>query len=224
MEENSWGEMVARAGIYKYLARLFHLPDEDEVREFRRDFFDNLNSFLTTLDLSPELSKRMKDFVFEGEEDVTELAKRLNIEYTYLFLNAYPELPCPPYESVYTDKDGLVMSEAAHAVRKSYGEFGLGVPEDGEGFTGELPDHIKVELEFMHFLARKEVEAFQAGDEAQMEGLASKQKDFLEEHLRVWAPQFFGNIKKNARLSFYSGVAELADAFLRQENARLQLA
>jgi len=51
--------------------------------------------------------------------------------------------------------------------------------------TAELPDHVSVELEFMHFLTFQEHE--NRSDEAAIADLRRAQKDFLERHLVPFA-------------------------------------
>lgn len=80
---------------------------------------------------------------------------------------------CSLREASYTEEDHSALFEE---LSRFYGFFGLGRRE-----RSELPDHISVELEFMHFLTHLEAE--QAEDEAERESLRRAQADFLTRHL-----------------------------------------
>ena len=84
----------------------------------------------------------------------------------------------------------------------------------------DAPDHITAELEFMHYLIFKEIEAFANSDMETTIGIIQKQKFFLEDHLLVWVPKFAGSIVEHAETRFYQNLAKTTKAFLK-ENYRL---
>jgi len=90
-------------------------------------------------------------------------------EYTRLFVNSYPTLLCPPYESFY--QEGMVYGNAANEVMAIYRNHKLMYI-----YQGEPPDHVSVELDFLA----------ETGDEA-----------FLE-RMRQWVPRFTEEVKRNS--------------------------
>jgi len=126
--------------------------------------------------------------------------EHIQAEHTRLFINAYPHLPCPPYESAY--REGVLLGNAAEAVNRIYREHGIVV-------TGEEVDHAAVELEFMAFLLTL------ADDDA-----IATARSFLESHLLKWMPDFAADIRRASKLDFFRETGILLGAFL--ENMRTE--
>ncbi len=68
--------------------------------------------------------------------------EELQAEYTRLFINAYPSVLCPPYESFY--REGAVYGITSSEVEQVYLNSGLDYV-----FEGEPPDFLSVELDFL---------------------------------------------------------------------------
>ena len=115
-------------------------------------------------------------------------------EYTRLFISAYPRVPCPPYESVYTE--GELFGLAAEDTDDLYRRWGLVA-------DAEATDHAGAELEFMAFLL--------ALDSPESHAAANQ---FLAEHIMIWLPQFASDLAKQSRLRFYQAVGALLAAAL----------
>lgn len=133
----------------------------------------------------------------------------LQVEYTYLFINAVPHVPAPPYASAYTAQ-GLLMGEPAEAALMAYRQAGLTLAEDYR----DLPDHLGAELEFLAWLGEQAVAAEKAGDEELAQVRLSQQQAFLEQQVRSWVPAFCRRVEEAARLPFYRELAHLAEALL----------
>lgn len=112
----------------------------------------------------------------------------LQSQYVRLFINDVPEVPCPPYGSIYIS--GLCMGETTIAVRNIYGKYGFK--------TEEIPDHIAVELEFLHYLA-----LYSRHEEMEKADLR-----FLVDHMKSWTPGFFEKVEKHDRSGFYSSITK----------------
>ncbi len=108
------------------------------------------------------------------------------------------------------------MGEAAHAVRAFLADAGYVVLP----VSGELPDHISVELAFMSELARREDEAMEAGDDAMAERAIALQRRFLAQHLGHWAEKFAREVEQAADAQFYRAVARLLAGFIADESCR----
>lgn len=114
----------------------------------------------------------------------------LQNQYVRLFINALPEVPCPPYGSVYLE--GSCMGATTVMLRNLYRKYGFE--------TDEMPDHIAVELEFLHYLALQ----------SKHEEKAIKDFVFLLNHLKSWTPAFFERVEKYDADGFYNSTAKAA--------------
>ena len=141
--------------------------------------------------------------------------QELAVDYARLFLGAgnYETITAPPYESVYTSPDRILMQEARDAAMKHYRAFGLALPEDNT--TPE--DHIGFELQFMATVIERCGEAAAAGDAAGFRELVAEQRAFFEQHMRDWFFNFASDIDKYRRTAFYGGVADLLRGLLEVE-------
>jgi len=137
---------------FKLFSLIFSPPTEETLNEIKKLGLD-------------ELSEESKKILLETDP------QELLIEYTRTFINAFPKVPCPPYESYY--KEGVVYGESSVQVEKIYRSHGLIYD-----YKSEPPDHISVELEF---LALKE------------------DIEFLE-RLKKWIPLFTKCVKENSRM------------------------
>ncbi len=110
-------------------------------------------------------------------------------QYVFLFVNALPEVPCPPYGSFYLE--GALMGESTVRLKNLYLEYGFE--------TNEMADHLAVELEFLSFLTTLSTHE-----------MVQKDYDFLLEHLREWTPHFFDRVEENDGIGFYRHVSRYA--------------
>jgi len=133
----------------------------------------------------------------------------LQVEYTYLFINAVPHVPAPPCASAYTD-EGLLMGQPAEDALRAYRQAGL-VLADG---YPELPDHLAAELEFLAWLGEQAVAAYEAGDEKQAQERIGQQQAFLRKQVQPWLPTFCQRVEDAARIPFYRELARLARTVL----------
>ena len=136
----------------------------------------------------------------------------LKVDYARLFVGPF-NLLAPPYGSVYLEDERLVMGNSTADVQKRYKEAGLDV---STGFK-DAPDHIAAELEFIHFLIFKEMEATNQGDVNSIITCLLNQQSFLEDHLGAWVPEFAGNVVDNAKTSFYQNLARATEAFIKED-------
>lgn len=127
--------------------------------------------------------------------------KSLRTEHARLFVGpAGP--PCPPYESVYRDRDdpdelGPVKGPATMAVTRWYREFGVRpAPEHSD-----LPDHIATELEFAAYLSE--------------EGFDERLDQFRDEHLDAWTDEFLDLVENETCEQFYESLAATTREVLR---------
>jgi TorA maturation chaperone TorD len=151
---------------------------------------------------------------FLEDEDRPEMLIRLAAEHTRLFVNAFPTLVAPPYESFY--QEGRVMGKAALDCRSIYAEDGLTVQEGGD-----LPDHILTQLEYLLFLCLVEKKAAEEGDTEARRFLRERERCFLEKHILNWVPEFCGRIQSHSHEPYYRVMARFMKNFMVLEYKNL---
>lgn len=140
----------------------------------------------------------------------------LAVEYTRLFIG--PGKHISPHESVYCQNgEGGIRGKETADVRHFIETAGFQFRAD----NSLIPDHIAVELEFMHGLARHESRAWAQGEVGIAAEYLGIQARFLKRHLAKWAPGFCKKVIAEARLSFYRELAALTADFIEQEQVTL---
>ena len=197
------GPTVARSQAYLFLGRTFAFPSQafyDDVTGGR--WQEQAAGFLPRLPFPvPPL----------GGDPPTVSLDDFQTEYNRLFeVGTMGGPPCPLFGGLY-DRDRMrVMEELI----RFYNYFGLGLAQ------GQLPDHITVELEFIHYLTYKEAEAHQnSGDQ---ESFQRAQKDFLDRHLGKWVPVLHQKLAKCQPLPFFGGLVAWTEDFLGRERQYLK--
>jgi len=146
---------------------------------------------------------------------------QLSKEYLRLFVGP-GRVQCPPYESVHRQdrpilERGLVMGPSAADVRHRYAEAGLVLPKN---FT-DLPDHIAVEMEFMHFLCTEELKSIEQRNLQESARRKEMEQEFLKEHLERWVGRFADCVLKSTNSAFYKSAAGLLNSFIENESEEL---
>lgn len=118
-----------------------------------------------------------------------------------------------PYESVYTSKDHILMQEARDEVVEMY--YGEKL-ERSQSFS-EPEDHIAFELEFMSKLCDKAADAAATSDNKALEEYMAKQKEFFDDHLNRWIPNFCDDLEKLAEEPFYKAAAIITRGLMEEE-------
>lgn len=143
-------------------------------------------------------------------------AAELAVDHARLFVGPFALL-APPYGSVYLDGERRLMGSSTLEVEGCYREAGL---EVAAGFSG-TPDHVAAELEFMHFLAVKELQARSADDPVRVSHFRGTQRAFLARHLGAWVPDFTRSVEAQAGTLFYRGLAAATRLFVESDGRRL---
>ncbi len=208
---------AARMSLYRFLSRCYTYPDRPfvEAMEGEEGWEAVRAAVAAAVPEAQEAVSEMEAFVRGYGSDTERLLTDLQVEYTYLFINAVPSVPAPPYESAYTDR-GLLMGRPVSEVVQAYREAGLVVRSDYDG----LPDHIAAELEFVAYLMEQELEAADSSAGETAQAWRSRRRAFLEAHLLRWAPPFLEKVARSARRPFYRHVAQLTGALLASERER----
>ena len=188
---------------YQLLAECYHIPGQELAATL-----DRLEHSLKTV--CPEAAEYVPHIIEEIHH--RENPAHLEIEYTRLFVGPYGLL-APPYGSVYLENGRKVMGESTLHAREMYLEAGLDVAETFK----DAPDHIAVELEFVHFLIFKAIEAMgHSGLESAMFYLV-KRRAFLQNHLGAWISEFARQVEENTETHFYRNLARASKKFLQKD-------
>ncbi len=185
-----------REFLYALYSRIFMLEADKALLELIesehiKEFFPNLFEW----DKYKTLSKN---------ELIT---KHLDVDFTDISL-----LHLVPYETFYTRDDAQIESGGENKALQFYDRFNFIVEKDKARVLS--PDHIGVELEFVHKLIEAERKALEDKDENAANEFLAFQLEFLETHLIPWAPLYFINVKNEAQTPLYHDSAMMALDFL----------
>lgn len=193
-----------RSNIYALLATIFRKePTEALIKELRNPRLAGVFQ-----DLGVDLGEVLENI---PEHEIVET---LSIEFTRLFIG--PKDHISAHESIFTQLDGgmsALWGSSTVAVKSFIETAGLDYKPE---FTG-VPDHISVELEFMHKLALWEAEKWEQEDCKSAEYCQGIQRMFLEQHLSCWLPNFCDEVMNKTSIPFYRNMAELTRNFMQFE-------
>lgn len=200
-------EGLAAAGhsrLYRLLADGFSYPDGESFDALKTGEFRNY-AMATCGDLPYDLEPVFDGLVASGTYT------DFQAEYLRIFEVGLGVPPCPLYSGLFRGGRKAVMEELA----RFYSYFGLSI----EHGSGELPDHITTELEFMHFLAFKELAALD--QQKDPEPYRRAQADFLERQLTNWLPDLEKRLQGLEPPPFYAALAWLTNTAARAHLAAL---
>ena len=200
VSERDGGVAGARSRFYAHLSRAFAFPQPEfhaEVREGR--WLEAQTALLA------ELPHRLRGGAAGGWRASADY-DRFQSEYIRLFeIGPRSGAPCPLYAGHYASDRLRAMEELV----RFYNFFGLRLS------PGLMPDHVTVELEFMHYLAFKEAEARDSGGD--VDSYLRAQRDFLQRQLANWWPILAATVKRQRPMPFYRALAVLLARFLDAE-------
>lgn len=196
----------ARSAVYDFLSLGFCYP--------QAEFLSSLKAQAEGLELE-EMCSVLESLSLMG----------LEAQYTQVLGHILsPE--CPPYETEYVSGGEAAIFRKTQRLADIVGFYrawGLKVSEQAK----ERPDHIAIELEFMSYLACKEVYALAKGLGAKKIKLCREaQQKFLKEHLGWWGPAFTRLLERRsakAGADFYEKLARLMRAWLEREFLALEV-
>jgi putative dimethyl sulfoxide reductase chaperone len=206
-------EPAIRSNVYKLLSWGFRYPTPEVFETFRNgEFLAELLANITALPYrkNPVEYAPQIEIVQDYLAGVT--FNDLEVGFIQTFDTGAPLPSSPPYEGFYR---GEPRTAVLLAVSEFYRHFGLTMSRE-EG-KREHPDHLCAELEFLHFLTFKEVQAVKDENPELLKGYRLAQKDFLERHLIQWVPKFHERLQSSARFPLYTGLAWITSVFLAQD-------
>lgn len=190
--EETLAHVCQRADSYKFLSDCYYLPDNALMQK------------VVDVAQTDHFFAELGNCIPSGLE-----LESLKIDYTRLFVGPF-KLLAPPYGSVHFE-DGRIMGDSTIDVRNWYEKEGLDV------VINDAPDHIAMELEFMYYLAVKQIQVTKEENSQDIQLYQQKQKTFLCSHLARWLPEFTEDVQKNAQTEFYKKLAGLTEMFVRKD-------
>ena len=192
-----------RLDAYRLLADSYHRPEPS--------LLDGTGKLKSCME---RICSEAGQYISSMQSDIAGMARveTLEVDYARLFVGPF-NLMAPPYGSVYLEGERQVMGASTADVQMRYRAAGLDVDT---GFK-DAPDHVAAELEFMHFLIFKAMEAAGQGDADQVIACLTNQQSFLEIHLGAWIHEFAGKVIENATISFYRNLVRATEEFLKND-------
>ena len=194
-ERNVRQTAAARCACYGALSELACSPHDMDPRASLRDKID----IDTVLDYADGLDGLSREFV---ELDLD----KLKYAYSALFEVGSDGPPCPIREDLQTGQRAGTREDLV----RFYNYFNYQLEEK----FAWAPDHLSVELEFMHFLCYREASADQDAASYQL-----AQVDFSERHLVRWVPELARSVAKVATDSIYRRAIDTIEQFLTADYA-----
>ena len=210
-----------RSRLYSILGEAYRYPDESFRRQAKQGELEQAFEALSA-DLPYPFSLvegERKGLLLPGTVEEEEI----EVEFVRLFESGPGGPPCPLVEGAWREDRKVVLKELI----LFYNHFGLSY---AEGAQDERPDHICLEMEFLHYLTFKELQAMQAG--ADPSSYRRAQRDFLERHPLAWMGQVAERLTKiydrlpedacKEAIIFYRELVKLTCRFLGEERSYLQ--
>lgn len=196
----------ARSALYRLLGHSFNFPTLDFYKVVESgEFFATIRRMLNALprlESAQSLEDKLSGVPPGFEEFCAEYVRLFDVG------SGRGKPPCPLYEGEYATRPRLdVMEELV----RFYGFFDLALSQQDR----ELPDHLSVELEFLHYLAFRESDALARCTDPSSYQLA--QADFIERHAGQWLPIMRGKLETQAPLPFFAWLVGLTTDVLRAD-------
>jgi TorA maturation chaperone TorD len=185
----------ARIQYFQLITALLCEPEKETVHN--AELYIQLQQCVGTIqpDLKPMVDKLKKS----SEKELTALM----IEYARLFIGPF-KLVAPPYASCYLGSKEL-NNEITDWVRQFYETSGL----EFDYTIMDLPDHIAVETEFLHYLATRQLIAENEENTEDVTNFGKRYHAFLNDHHKQWVPIFSQQVINESSEPFYQVLCRL---------------
>ncbi len=192
-EASTAANLQARGAVYRLLSACFFEPEAET-----RDLLANLRDWMKKA--FPQYLGRAETLLAKFGSTAEEVLAR-KVEHTSLFSGPSQEL-APPYGSIYLEEHPRLMGESTAQVMERYRQAGLRVD------FPEAPDHLAIELEFLHFLALEALTKPEA---------AAAMEAFARDLLLPWVGKFARKVVEIGRSEFYGELASLTANFVQND-------
>ncbi|MFQ5666108.1 MAG: molecular chaperone [Candidatus Binatia bacterium] len=208
--EGRTAQALARSCTYRFLSTLFVYPDDAAYAAVQGELTRATARSLALL--------RWEVSAFAALQEILRHTSREQLEAAHVavFGHTAAGKVCP-YEARYGSHHLFQETECLADVAGFYRAFSL----EPATTCRERPDHIAVELEFMHALGAKEAYALDEGWMERAEICREAQVQFLRDHLGRWAPSFLDRLATVADGGTFAPVATVTAACLTADCHRL---
>jgi DMSO reductase family type II enzyme chaperone len=212
LDEPEVRQATLRSLIYGVFAAAVEYPDGEMLETIRSGMTARrLSELLTELD--PELTA---DTNWDALADVGDDLDDLQVNYTRLFDVGHSGTPpCSLSGGSYTDARLKTMEELV----RFYNHFGFSMVDSEQDVPMEHPDHLSVELEFLHALTFEEASKLEKNEDASPYRRA--QRDFVHRHPARWIPEFRETLEAEHPPPYLAELFRLLDEFLQYEDSQL---
>ncbi len=201
---------LARSLAYRVLSQCFTYPTEEAVAELRNVDLPQV------LEEAAYLPGQLLSLLRTLEDQLGAIdAVSLQTEHRRVFSHIM-SADCPPCETAYTTSQVVQEVQELADISGFFSAFGVELEEK------ERPDHISVELEFMHLLTYKEAHALIHHGPGKARLCRVAQRKFMHDHLGRWAGVFAERLRAKAGDGFFGAVASLTDSFITADVALLK--
>lgn len=208
-------QALARAVVYRLLAGLFRAPAA--LLQGGGEGSLDARSALDCLREGPAICGREVLEALAACLALAEDRERLESDQARV-MGHTPRAGAVPYETEWAGAAGdLLQFHQLGDLAGFYRAFGL---EPGT-HCHERPDHVSVELAFLHFLCVKEAWAAGQADARLADVSRQAQERFLSEHLGSWAPAFCVRLARLDPDGFHGRASCALEGWLGAEAARL---
>ena len=199
--------IAARSEIYRILSGVFAYPASDEQKTFvLQEAQAALRAAATGLPFPLPALDALTEWGAETALDVQS-------EYTRLFDNCSGRPALSLHEKDFSAVDQKKLWEE---LIRYYEHFGLRYDLKD---CKEWPDHIGIELEFLHYLTFLEGTV----PDALTEDYVAAEGDFLDRHLAKWVPGFSLRLSDGDASSPYGAFSQVLAQFIAGDRAFIQL-
>ncbi|MFH1652375.1 MAG: molecular chaperone TorD family protein [Chloroflexota bacterium] len=196
---------LRRADLYGLLSGVFSSPPSPELLAAVKS--GDMEDLARALELPgvPELFRTYRERLAGSPEEAA--LEELAIDWTRL-VRPIGQIK-PPYEGLYRSNPD--SGETILQIKKAYRQSGM-LPDES---TGEPPDFLGIELDFMRRLCLREHECRKSG--AGAAALFSEEESFLREHLGEWVAVFCAGVGDYVTTDFYRAFLRLLEHFVAEE-------
>lgn len=198
--------LEGRAAFYDVVAALYYKPLAQE--QIDRIAEGGLAAFAGAGELMAEGLHDMERALSKRHSGTRQ---ELAVDFTGAFAgtSSWKGRYATPYESVFTSEEGLLFQESYHEVHRLYRDNGV---RKSEGY--DFPDdHLSFICEFQAVLARRAIEALEAGDAASALGQVRCSQAVLRDHVLSWFDGFEELALHLVKTRFYRGVLKMSRGF-----------
>lgn len=173
----------------------------DGINALNREALDSI-AFIMSSD-NQVLREVFADLKNNSEEGI-------QVKYDYNKLYVGPaSLLAPPYESVYSSNNKIMMQRETLEVRDFYRQLGLACVDEGR-----IPDdHLGLEMEFLAFLLYSILQT----DEKDRDEQISIYYNFMDKHLSGWGLRHSQDVITNSKTNTCRAIGRLLEEVLKEE-------